>query len=241
MLTLYQFPISHFCEKARWALDYKELEHKKVTLLPGLHVRKTKKVAGKSNVPLLNHGDNNIQGSTNIIDYLDLKFDWNMLTPGDPEQKKQALEWETFADKNLGPQVRLVIYHIILDYPDLVIPFMTQGGPWYGPFVVKKMFPKLQEKMRKLMKIDDETAAKSNQQVIKVVDDLASHYANNNYMVGDQFSRADLTAAALLAPIVMPKKYGIDWPTELPEQLIEFNSQFQGKLDWIERLYDEHR
>jgi len=241
MLTLYQFPISHFCEKARWAIDYKELEHKKVTLLPGLHVRKTKKIAGKSSVPLLNHGENNIQGSANIIDYLDLKFDWNRLTPQDPEYKKQAIEWETFADKNVGPQVRLVVYHIMLDYPEIVIPFFTHDGPWYGPILVKKMFPTMQEKMRRLMKIDDQTAAQGNQQLVKVVDDLANHYATNDFMVGEQFSRADLTAASLLAPIVMPEKYGIAWPSQIPERMMEFTSQFEGKLDWLERLYGEFR
>ena len=43
MIELYQFPISHFCEKIRWTLDYKGLSHKTRNLLPGLHVLKTKK------------------------------------------------------------------------------------------------------------------------------------------------------------------------------------------------------
>jgi Glutathione S-transferase, N-terminal domain len=27
MIQLYQFPFSHFCEKARWALDYKSIAY----------------------------------------------------------------------------------------------------------------------------------------------------------------------------------------------------------------------
>ncbi len=241
MLTLYQFPISHFCEKARWALDYKDIEHQKVTLLPGLHVGKMKKLAGRSSVPVLKHGDSIIHGSSEIIDHLDLKFDWNRLTPIDEDQKRKAREWEEFADKNLGPQVRLVVYHIMLDYPDLLIPFFTQDGPWYGAFLMKKMFPKLRDKMRNLMKINEQTAAKSNEQLVKVVDDLANHYANHEFMIGNEFSRADLTAAALLAPIVMPDKYGVAWPVEIPQRMQEFISQFDGKLDWVNRLYDSYR
>jgi len=53
MLTLYQFPISHYCEKARWALDYKKLDYRKVNLLPGPHMKKTKKLSGKTQVPVL--------------------------------------------------------------------------------------------------------------------------------------------------------------------------------------------
>ncbi len=241
MLTLYQFPISHFCEKARWALDYKNIEHKKVTLLPGLHVRKTKKLGGKTHVPLLQHGDSVVQGSSEIIDHLDLKFEQSRLTPIDEEQKQQAREWEEFANKNLGPQVRLVVYHIMLDYPEIVIPCFTRGGPWYGPFLVKKMFPKLQEKMRHYMKINDETAAKNNKEIRKTVDNLANHYADNEFMVGDQFTRADLTAASLLAPIVMPEGYGITWPSEVPERMQDFAGQFDGQLDWVERLYSAYR
>lgn len=38
MLTLYQFPISHYCEKIRWALDFKQLKYNTVNLLPALHI-----------------------------------------------------------------------------------------------------------------------------------------------------------------------------------------------------------
>ena len=37
MRILYQFPLSHFCEKARWMLDYKELEYVAQNLMPGAH------------------------------------------------------------------------------------------------------------------------------------------------------------------------------------------------------------
>jgi glutathione S-transferase len=35
MITLYQFQFSHYCEKARWALDYKGLAYAPKNLLPG--------------------------------------------------------------------------------------------------------------------------------------------------------------------------------------------------------------
>ncbi|MCP3675846.1 MAG: glutathione S-transferase family protein, partial [Gammaproteobacteria bacterium] len=45
MIKLYQFPISHYCEKIRWSLDYKNLDYKIINLLPGLHIKTTKKLA----------------------------------------------------------------------------------------------------------------------------------------------------------------------------------------------------
>src|SRR6187397_1382247 len=53
MTTLYQFEFSHFCEKARWALDYKGLAHERRNLLPGLHARVARKLASNSSLPIL--------------------------------------------------------------------------------------------------------------------------------------------------------------------------------------------
>ena len=51
MLKLYQFPISHYCEKIRWALEFKNIDHEIKNLIPGLHLLKTKKLAPESSVP----------------------------------------------------------------------------------------------------------------------------------------------------------------------------------------------
>jgi glutathione S-transferase len=51
--VLYQFPISHYCEKIRWAMDYKGLDYTLKNLVPGLHLRTTKKIAPKTYLPIL--------------------------------------------------------------------------------------------------------------------------------------------------------------------------------------------
>jgi len=81
MLTLYQFPISHYCEKIRWTLDYKKLIIKIINLLPGLHVLKTQKLAPHAFVPILVHDNKVIQGSSKIITYLDKEYSEQSLTP----------------------------------------------------------------------------------------------------------------------------------------------------------------
>jgi len=81
MLTLYQFPISHYCEKIRWALEYKGLPYTKIDLLPGSHIKVVKKIAPKTEVPVLVHDNKAIQNSSNIITYLDKTFPDKQLTP----------------------------------------------------------------------------------------------------------------------------------------------------------------
>ena len=41
MLRLYTFQVSHFAEKARWALDWKGVEYEERRLLPGPHLAVT--------------------------------------------------------------------------------------------------------------------------------------------------------------------------------------------------------
>lgn len=101
MTTLYQFPISHYCEKVRWALDYKKVDYKVQNLLPGLHVKKAMSLCNNSEVPILQHGDHVIHNSSDIISYIDKNFDGNRLTPDDETSKQQSLEWETFVDREM--------------------------------------------------------------------------------------------------------------------------------------------
>ncbi len=64
MRTLYQFPLSHYCEKARWMLDFKELEYNAVNLMPGVHRILTRCKTSKNTMPMLRDGDIWISHST---------------------------------------------------------------------------------------------------------------------------------------------------------------------------------
>ncbi|MGR9046731.1 MAG: glutathione S-transferase family protein, partial [Gammaproteobacteria bacterium] len=158
MLTLYQFPISHYCEKIRWALDYKRLDYQVKNLLPGMHRALALKMAESTTLPILVHDDKAVQNSNEIIDYLDRHFPENPLTPTEPHLREEALAWENFADEHIGIPVRTVCYQILLDHPEVLVPLFTEGGPWYGPMFMKIIFPKLSRRMRALMKINEKTA-----------------------------------------------------------------------------------
>jgi hypothetical protein len=42
---LYTFTISHFAEKARWALDYKGIRYQEKRLVPGSHLPVVKRIS----------------------------------------------------------------------------------------------------------------------------------------------------------------------------------------------------
>ena len=241
MLTLYQFPISHYCEKVRWALEYKNIEYKKVNLLPGLHVKKAKKLTSSASLPILIH-DNIIKSeSSEIISYLDKTFPDNSLTPSDPNLKKKATLWEQFADEALGSDVRRICYNTLLNHPHIITPYFTEGGPWYGNLYMKATLPRLSKTMRKLMKLDDTEVLKINQRLTQAIDKTYAHIKDREYFVGDSFTRADLAMASLLAPLCRTNNYGINWPEKYPEPLHSTISEYGNKLDWVHRIYQQHR
>ncbi len=95
--------------------------------------------------------------------------------------------------------------------------------------------------MRKYMNINQESEQRSRQRLRVAIDKLHSHLQQNAFLVGDQFSRADLSAASLLAPLCMPEKYGLNWPGELPQQFEALVDGFQPKIDWVNEIYDKYR
>src|SRR6516165_7266581 len=84
MMKLYQFTFSHYCEKARWALDHKGIAYQPINLLPGSHLRTVRRLTPDRGLPVLLDDATVIQDSSAIITYLDTKFPSPTLTPSDP-------------------------------------------------------------------------------------------------------------------------------------------------------------
>lgn len=241
MITLYQFPISHYCEKVRWALAYKKIDHQLVNLLPGFHAKKMIQLTGKHSVPVIEDNGIAVQNSSEIIDYLEENYPDHALTPHDDIEKKEVLEWERLADEEIGPHIRRICYYTLLDHPKIVVKFFTQGGPWHSAFLIRIIFPRLRNKMRKLMNINSNSVADSKIHLETALDRVSARLENNQYLVGNQFSRADLAVAALLAPFCSPDKYGLVWPEIYPEPLASYINQHKEKLDWVSKIYRLHR
>jgi glutathione S-transferase len=209
--------------------------------LPGLHTLTTKKFAPTSSLPILVHDGRAIQNSSDILTYLDTQFPQNPLTPEDETLKQETVGWEKFADEQIGIAVRVVCYHVLLDHPEIAIPFFAHNGPWYGPYLLKAISRKLLLVMRNGMNINAETAEAANMQLGLALDKIHSRLQEQPFLVGDQFTRADLAVASLLAPLCKTKQYGLNWPERFPEPLEAIIVQHSEKLAWVNRLYAEYR
>jgi len=204
MITLYQFPCSHFCAKVRWALAYKGIGYRAINLLPGFHIRTVRTRASRNTVPVIEHDGIAVQDSAAIITYLDRAFPQPALTPTTAAAASEALEWERYLGAELGVTLRLWFYHHTLPDRRRTLSFILEGAPWYGRPLFTMMFPKLRRTMRRHLRIDIASAAAAEERMRTVFDRLEAQIATREFLVADTFSRADLTAGALLSPLLLP-------------------------------------
>lgn len=242
-IKLYQFAISHYCEKIRWALDHKGLSYQTINLLPGSHIKLIKGMTGSTSVPVLVHDDKVVQNSADIIDYLDDAFPERPLTPLDPHQRQMVREWERRLDKVAGPAVRCYCYHYLLQRPKLVAPMLAAQTPFYNRYLLRLGFSRVEELMRSWMKINERTARTAQQTIEDILSELAAAYQKSEFLVGDRFTRADLTAAALFAPLFQPQAYPVPWPApnRLPQPMQQWLQRNEERIAPLTQLYQQQR
>jgi len=240
MIQLYQFPFSHFCEKARWALDYKNICYRPVNLLPGFHTKPVRKLAPKTCVPLLADEGTVVQGSSAIIDYLDLKFPNPALTPRDPDATRQALEWERYFDEQIGVCLRLWFYHHALPHRHLALGFLLQEMAWHKRALFSLAYPKVRQVMVQRMNINAVTASQAETRLLAALDRLDAALNGRRFLIEDRFSRADLAACALLSPLCLPDDTEA---SRCPAAVFKLRSELKGRpfYSWVQSVYQRYR
>ncbi len=243
-MYLVTIPISHYVEKARWALDragvpYTEQGHAMI-----LHYRATLP-HGARTVPLLVDGKRVWRDSTDILLHADsLAPADRKLYPQDPAQRKQVLDWEDEFDKRLGPQVRRLAYQRAFPVGPSMAEVLRGKVPDWEVAALKAGFPLAVAVMRRGMNITAAKAADSLLRVRALCERVVEALGDRPYLVGDRFGAADLTFAALLAPLLDPPEHpmrlnGPSWPDEFMALRSEFSAHPAGR--WVLGLYARHR
>jgi glutathione S-transferase len=246
--TLWQIDISHFSEKIRWALEYKGIGHKRRSPLPGTHIPIALALTrgGQMTLPVLTIDGRAIGDSTAIIAALEERCPEPPLYPADPEDRARALAIEDWFDEELGPHARLLPFYELTQEPDLFAEVAATAVP--GP--LGKAKPLVGAYARTYTRLrwnadSDADADRARAAIVAAFDKLEAELeqGTGEFLVGESFSVADLTAASLFYPVVVPPEGPL--PTDLPrppalERFRQGLSERRG-YKWVEETFHKHR
>ena len=240
---LWHIPFSHFNEKVRWALDYKNIAHPRRCV--GVdYLFRAWRATGHATLPILFLDDSPIRDSTAIIAALEQRQPEPALYPKDPVQLRRALELEEYFDEVLGPSLRAaLVTPLFREDPDLALRVLTTGMPARAyrnlrPLV--RIFPAyycFRHKI-KTQRLDQDRV-----DVADALERISRELQPSGYLVGETFSVADLTAAALLSPLVHPAELQYPLAVALPESLRQYRDGLvrHPAAQWALEMYRRHR
>ncbi|MFO0661716.1 MAG: glutathione S-transferase C-terminal domain-containing protein [Polyangiaceae bacterium] len=237
---------SHYCEKARWALDRIHATYEETAYPPMLHVVPTRLAGGRS-TPVLITPHHTFKDSTDILKFVDRVGPNELrLYPDDAAQRKEVEELEDYFDESLGPASRRWIYFYLLKNRALFIEAICAGATPRDRAIATKMVSLIERGLKLGLKIDEPGAQRSYAKLNEVFDRVDRTLADGRrYLVGDTFTAADLTLAALAAPAVLPAEYGVPLPDVrgLPGEALSAIDGFRRRPtgEMVLRLYREER
>jgi glutathione S-transferase len=240
-IQLFQFPGSHFNEKARWGLDLKHVDHERVSLMPGPHMRTMKKLTGATSTPALVDDGQVVPGSTAILEHLERRFPEPPLIPESETEREQALAIVSHWDEQIGPAVRLAKFFEVMEARYAVGAF-CHGQSALARGFYRVTFPLVGRLMRRMMNMNPESAAAARDVTRGAFDFVAEEPGPEGYLVGGRFTIADLTCAALLMPCVSVAEWGgpVDAPTAKNNAWLARWADQPG-AEWVREIYRRHR
>lgn len=241
---LFQFPLSLYCEKSAWTLDAKQLAHEKVNLVPGpQHMLKAWRLAGIRTLPVLRDGNERVGDSTAIALHLEARYPNPALLPGDSQTRADTLVLEQQFD-DIGDHVRRCVWSLAIDSPR-VHDIFFRGYRTRITWLEELLRPVLRLMIRRTFNVYPEYVNASWVHVMQALDGLEQHLEGDpsRYLVGNSFTLADLTAAAMLAPLIGPEES--PWPDHhvTDRNNADLRRQFRDRVagEWVLRIYRDHR
>lgn len=245
MRTLYQFPLSPFCEKARWLLDHKELEYIAHNLVPGVHRAFAQLKTGQNKLPILRDQEQWIADSTHIALYLDDQYPEHALLRSDAELRQQALDINHLSNELGGHVRRWGLSHMLTENEESLDILIGEKG--YLRQFEKYSKPIIKALLSKGYQLDSDKVEQSKKSMQDLIETLNERLIQQGgrYFVGDRLGLADIAVCSMLAPIL--EIAGTPWEKEHSESLSSEFKSYKAYLtdlplgQYVIRIYQTER
>ncbi len=243
-IVLHQFSASHFNEKARWGLALKGVDHERVSHLPGPHIPAIRRLSGQTQTPVLVQDGEVVAGSAAILDRLEAGWPEPRLYPEDPAAKAEALELQARFDAEVGPAVRTALFSVLVNEGGFLCRIFARDKPRLARGLYRASFPLARPLIAKGNGVvDPANVERAFARTAEALDLVAKRTSATGYLVGDEFTIADLTAAALLAPLADLDHPDMAKPRPMPASVVAFLGAYaeHPATLWVKATYARHR
>jgi glutathione S-transferase len=188
-----------------------------------------------------------VTDSTEILEHLQREHGERWCPyPLDSQLRAEAAELEELFDTALGPHTRRLAYFHLLPHRRLLLSSLLAGVGRTEAAAFRVVRPLVVSLMRRSMRITPDGAERSLERVREVFATVAERLADRrDFLVGNAFTAADLSFAALAAPVVLPRNYGSPLPPldELPPAMLALVEDFRAAPagEFALRMYRDHR
>jgi glutathione S-transferase len=213
---LLTIPISHYCEKVRWALERAGIDYVEEGHLQMIHRFYALKAGGGRRVPVLITEEGVLNESSEIIRWIDARLDdERKLVPAEHAAEIDRIERRL--DEGLGIEGRRWMYSVMMS-TDVPENFGLDSLPRWERRSIPIVLPLMRLYLRAFMDAAPSQATAARAEVDAAFDWVEELLADGRrFLVGNRFSSADLAFAALSAAVLAPERYGVELPQ--PEQL----------------------
>jgi glutathione S-transferase len=240
---LWHIPLSHYNEKVRWTLDYKGIPHRRRVLGPDYLIRAWW-ATGQGKFPILWLDGKAIADSTRIIAAVEARYPEPRLYPADADERARALALEDELDETLGPALRAAIVTPLFQRdPEIALRVLTTGMPDQAYRQLRPLLKVFPAYYRFRHKISASTLEADRATVTAALDRIERQRQGRAYLVGNAFTVADLTAAALLGALIEPPEIQYPLRVQRPPYHEEYRASVlrHPAAQWAAGIYRLHR
>jgi glutathione S-transferase len=214
VLRLITIPISHYCEKARWALERAGIGYREERHVQGVHRLAAHRAGGGLTVPVLVTSEGVIGESAEILLWVDERTPpEHRLLPPDREMRIEEVSLCRRLDDRLGPTGRRLMYVHMLAQRELAVRFNNEGVSAWEDRMIRWGWPLVGRMIEAALDIRAGVELQDEAAVWRELDFVAARLSDGRpYLSGERFGAADLTFAALSASVVVPPEYGTPLP-----------------------------
>lgn len=214
-MQLVTIAFSHYNEKARWGLDRFGVPYREVRCMPLLHfpavMWATRLRGGRSDrnstrwsTPVLVTDDRErLCDSSTIVRWASDRFGTPETTLYPAEHRSAIEQLEQRLSDRVGPHTRRFAYYHVLRSPGMLAGIARDNVGRLQAAAFTAGIPLARMALRRALGIERERAEASLARIREEVAALDEQLGDRPWLVGEGFTAADLSAASLLAPVLL--------------------------------------